>query len=45
MGQDPASDDASKREASVILAANRVAHAILTEGRDPPSRGRAEDAP
>ena len=35
---DPPSDEASKRQASAIHAANRVAHAILTEGRDPPSQ-------
>ena len=42
---DPASDDASKREAHAIQAANRRAWAVLTEGRDPPSKRRVEDAP
>ena len=40
---DPASDDVSKREAHAIQSANRRAWAVLTEGRDPPSKRRAED--
>ena len=41
---DPASDDATRREVHAIHAANKHAHAILTAGRDPESRRRAEDA-
>ena len=40
---DLTSDDVSKREAHAIQAANRQAHAVLSEGRDPPSNRRAED--
>ena len=33
----------SRTEALAIQAANRQAHAVLSEGRDPPSNRRAED--
>lgn len=35
----------SKRAMREVLAANTRAWAVLTEGRDPPSKRRAEDAP
>ena len=38
-------DKPSKRAMREVLAANTRAWAVLTEGRDPPSKRRAEDAP
>ncbi len=38
-------DTAGKRRVREVVAANTRAWAVLTEGRDPPSRRRAEDAP
>ena len=42
---DPVGVKLTRNDAAAIQAANRQAHAVLSEGCDPPSKRRAEDKP